>query len=110
MLGALAYWRTALYLAAAAVIWCAEDVLFTRALGFGTVQIAVVSAYFVLLFATAILMTVHFYRHSTAGKPAARAALPATRLVAAVPVLVVILGSFLALPVILFTLLVGAWL
>lgn len=108
------YWRTALSLATAAVIWFGEDFLFTRGLGLGRAQTAVVSAYFVALFIAALWAIRRLYsglsRAPQTSGELEDGGIPIARLISLAPMLVVVLGSFVALPVIILTLVIGAWL
>jgi len=104
----LRYWRTALYLGAAGAIWFAEDVVFSRALGFGIAQTAVVTAYFIGLFIAALWFIVKTLARIERDQRPQDETIPVTRLVAMAPVLTVLLGSFAALPIFMLVLILGA--
>lgn len=104
----LHHWRTGLYLLAAALIWFAEDYVFTRGLGFNAGQTAVVTVYFVGLFAAAMLFVQKTMQRLAQTRPGDPEDIPITRILAMAPVLTVILGSFAALPIIILVLLAGS--
>jgi ABC-type nickel/cobalt efflux system permease component RcnA len=99
--------RTVLYLVAAGIIWFAEDVVFTRGLGFDAAQTSVVTTYFVLLFAVAIWFIVRTYRRGQS-RPASEDEPPLAKVISMAPALTLIIGSFAALPVIILVLMAGS--
>jgi len=98
--------RTAIYLSAAAVIWFAEDGVFSVAFRFNAAQIAVVTVYFAALFAGAIWLIRRTYLRTGMEEPSED--LPISRIVSMAPVLVVLVGSFAALPIFMIVLVAGA--
>ena len=101
----LQYLRTAIYLIAAAAIWFSEDVIFSIAFHFNGGQTALVTVYFAALFGGAIWFIVRTYQHASAST--GRTDLPIGRIVAMAPMLVVLVGSFAALPVVMAALVLG---
>ena len=100
--------RTVTYLAAAGAIWFAEDVVFSRAFGFGVAQTAVVTLYFIALFAIAFWSVIRTYRRMEASPASDDLDFPIARIVSMAPVITVLLGSFAALPIFMFVLIAGA--
>jgi hypothetical protein len=97
--------RTAIYLIAAAVVWFAEDGLFSIALRFNALQTTIASVYFVTLLATAVWLVVRAYRRTSTDSAAAKQLL---RMATFAPMAVVIVGSFLALVIFMTILIVSA--
>lgn len=102
----MAHVRTILYLIAAGIIWFAEDVIFSRAFGFNPGQVTLLTVYFAALFAVSIWLVVRLYQ-----KVAADSEIPElvpARAVAMAPVIMVLVGSFAALPVLVLVLILGS--
>ena len=96
--------RTPAYMLASLVIWFAEGYVFTRAFAFNLAQTAVVAVYFLLLFAGAVWLSVRFARRVDPSDES----IPVARLISLAPVLVLVVGSFAALPVFMLVLIAGA--
>lgn len=99
--------RAIIYLFAAGVIWFAEDAVFSRGLGFDLAQTAIVTVYFIALFALAVWFLLAMYRKQQAGEIRA-GDLPVARILSMAPVLTLIVGSFAALPVFILVLIAGS--
>lgn len=94
--------RSAIYLGAAIAIWFGEDLVLSRAFGFGVAQTAAVTIYFVCLLLVAVRLVMGAYQRT------GEAAFPWTRAAPMAPVLVVLVGSFASLPIFVIVLVVGA--
>jgi hypothetical protein len=97
--------RAGIYVLAAGVIWLAEGVLFSRLLGFSHVQVALVAVLYVALFGIAVLQLVR----SAGRQPTGAGQLSPWRYISVAPMLVVVLGSFVSLPILLLIALIGKW-
>jgi len=82
--------RASLYILASAVLWLAEGFVFSRFLGFSRLQTIVMAAVYALLFAAAVRMV---FVMSTEESD-----LPRWRVLSLGPMLVLIIGSFVSLP------------
>ncbi len=97
--------RATLYLLAAGAIWLTEGFLFSRLLSFSPLQVVVLAAMYVVLFCLAVLLLVRFagrYRPD-------QSELSPWRYLSLAPMLVVVLGSFVSLPLLLVIALLGKW-
>jgi hypothetical protein len=94
--------RAYLYLAAAGVIWLVEGFLFSHYLGFAPWQTALLAVIYTGLYAVALRSFLKSLR-AYAGK----AELAPWRMVSAAPMMVVILGSFVSLPLVLAVAVLG---
>lgn len=89
--------RAAIYLLVAGGLWMAEGFLFSRLLGFAPWQVAIMVIMYAGLFVAALALLVRFARryHQT------EAELPIWRLISLAPMLLVVVGSFISLPLLL---------
>jgi len=92
--------RSVLYLVASAAIWFAEGTVFSIFLGFSRIQIVLMATVYVTLFVIAVRAIVVMSRQ--------KSELPHWRLLSLGPMLVLVIGSFISLPVIALIALLGA--
>ena len=92
--------RSGVYLLASAVIWFAEGTVFSIFLGFTRVQIALMGAVYLALFAIGVRAIFVMSRQQFD--------LPRWRILAMGPMLVLVIGSFISLPIMAFIALLGA--
>jgi hypothetical protein len=95
--------RAGIYVLAAGVIWLAEGFLFSRLLGFSNVQVALVVLMYTALFSIAVLQLLRSARRKGSGA----SQLSPWRYISLAPMLVVVLGSFVSLPILLVIALLG---
>lgn len=86
--------RAITYLVVSAVIWLGEGFLFSRLLGFTVLETALAAVVYLCLYAVSVAV---FVRH-TGRIRTANPDLPEWRLLSAAPMIVVIVGSFISLP------------
>jgi hypothetical protein len=98
--------RAGIYVLAAGVIWLAEGFLFSRLLGFSHVQVAAVALMYSALFGVAVLQLLRSARRYSSGA----SQLSPWRYISLAPMLVIVLGSFVSLPILLLIALIGKWL
>ena len=96
--------RALFYLIVSALIWLGEGFLFSRLLGFTVLETALAAVVYLGLFAVAVFA---FVRH-TGRAGTANSDLPEWRLLSAAPMIVVIVGSFMSLPVLLAIYAIGS--
>ncbi|MBV9282834.1 MAG: hypothetical protein JOZ41_22385 [Chloroflexi bacterium] len=95
--------RAALYIVAAAAIWLGEGFMFSRLLGFEAWQVALMAVLYLALFAAALALLLRFAQASLD----AEGGLPRWRYLSMAPALVVVVGSFVSLPLLLLILALG---
>jgi hypothetical protein len=95
--------RALLYVVASALIWFAEGFLFSRFLGFSIWQTALLGVFYVAVFAASLWALRNVIRQS----PETESGVAAWRMLSLAPMLTVVIGSFVSLPVILLVLALG---
>src|SRR5947209_3627831 len=95
--------RATLYVGASALIWLAEGFMFSRFLDFSAWQTALLGAVYVALLGVALTALRRSWRQRTE----LSGDLAAWRMLALAPMVTVILGSFVSLPIVLVVLVVG---
>lgn len=95
--------RAWFYLVASAVIWFAEAFLFSYFLRFSAGQIVLMAVFYLLLFGIAA----RYLIRGLSGLGSSAEDVAAWRLVSLMPMLVVILGSFVSLPILLLVVAAG---
>jgi hypothetical protein len=98
--------RAAVYLLASGAVWTVEGVLFSRLLGFSTWQMIVMAVMYALLFTAACVLLYRFSKRFRV----AEGGLALWRLLSLAPMLVIVVGSFVSLPLLLLIALLGRWL
>lgn len=93
---------------AAGAIWFAEDLVFSRAFGFGIAQTAIVTLYFLILFGLAVRFIIRTYKRLEATPENSESDFPIARVVSMAPIITVLIGSFAALPIFMLVLIAGA--
>lgn len=91
--------RSGIYLLASAVVWFAEGTVFSIFLGFTHAQIVLMAAVYLALFATGV-RAIFVMSHQQSD-------LPRWRILAMGPMLVLVIGSFISLPIMAFIALLG---
>jgi hypothetical protein len=96
--------RAGFYLSAAAIVWLTEGFIFSRFLDFDARQVTLMAVVYVGLFASAILFLIR-----TSARDGVGQRLPRWRMLSAAPMISLILGSFVSLPVLLVVASLGRW-
>jgi hypothetical protein len=95
--------RAVIYLALAGAVWMAEGFIFSQFLGFSRWQIVLMTVMYVALFSLAILAL----RRQRQDYIEREGNLPSWRWLSLAPMLTLIIGSFVSLPLLLFILAIG---
>jgi hypothetical protein len=95
--------RASLYVGASALIWFAEGFLFSRFLGFSIWQTATLGLFYVALFAASLWALRDVVRQGYESN----GSVTAWRMLSLAPMVTVIIGSFVSLPVVLLVLALG---
>ena len=89
--------RAVLYLGVAGATWMAEGFVFSRFLAFSRVQVGLMAVMYVTLFCVALAFLVRF----AGSVDLSDTELPVWRFLSLAPMLVLVVGSFLSLPLML---------
>ncbi len=95
--------RAWFYLVASGIVWFVEAFLFSYFLRFSAGQIVLMAVFYLLLFGIAA----RYFIRGLSGLGDSEKDIAAWRLVSLMPMLVVILGSFVSLPILLLVVAVG---